>query len=115
MQRRSGGAMSAPGKLQVVQAYDRAPVAEVEVDAAAALEAKLAAAANVFADRKARLPVHERVAVLRRLADLIEGRRDRFSRLIAQEGGKPLTDAVVETTRAIDGVRNAAEELRNFA
>lgn len=40
---------------------------------------------------------------------------NRFSRLIAREGGKPLTDAVVETARAIDGVRNAAEELRNFA
>jgi len=45
----------------------------------------------------------------------METRRDQFSRLIAREGGKPLTDAIVETTRAIDGVRNAAEELRNFA
>jgi acyl-CoA reductase-like NAD-dependent aldehyde dehydrogenase len=35
--------------------------------------------------------------------------------LIAQEGGKPLGDATVEVDRAIDGVRNAAEELRNFA
>ena len=58
---------------------------------------------------------HERVDVLRRLAGLMEARRDHFSRLIAREGGKPLTDAMVETTRAIDGVRNAADELRNFA
>jgi acyl-CoA reductase-like NAD-dependent aldehyde dehydrogenase len=34
---------------------------------------------------------------------------------IAREGGKPLHDAMVETTRAIDGVHNAADELRNFA
>ena len=49
------------------------------------------------------------------LADLIDKRRDHFARLIAQEGGKPMADAIVETTRAIDGVRNAADELRNFA
>jgi acyl-CoA reductase-like NAD-dependent aldehyde dehydrogenase len=101
--------------LTVVQAYDRAPVAEVDVDDAAALEEKLAAAFRAFRDRKGWLPVHQRIDILRRLATLMEGRRDHFARLIAQEGGKPLTDAIVETTRAIDGVRNAADELRNFA
>ena len=34
---------------------------------------------------------------------------------IAREGGKPLPDAIVEANRAIDGVHNAADELRNFA
>ena len=104
-----------PARLQVVQAYDREVIAEIETDDAAALEAKLATATRVFRDRNGWLPVHERVGVLRRLAALMEKRRDHFSRLIAREGGKPLTDAIVETTRAIDGVRNAAEELRNFA
>lgn len=107
--------VSAATKLQVVQAYDRAPVAEIGTDDAAALESKLASATRVFRDRKAWLPVHERVKILRRLATLMEARRDHFGRLIAQEGGKPLTDAIVETVRAIDGVHNAADELRNFA
>ena len=102
-------------KLGVVRAYDRSPFAEIDIDDAAALEAKLMAAAAVFADRARRPAVHERIAVLRRLAVLMESRRDHFSRLIAQEGGKPLADAIVETTRAIDGVQNAADELRNLA
>jgi acyl-CoA reductase-like NAD-dependent aldehyde dehydrogenase len=102
-------------KLQVVQAYDRAPVAEIDTDDAAGLEAKLASATRAFRDRKGWLPVYERVDVLRRLAALMETRRDQFSRLIAREGGKPLTDAIAETTRANDGVHNAADELRNFA
>jgi acyl-CoA reductase-like NAD-dependent aldehyde dehydrogenase len=104
-----------PAKLQVVQAYDRAPVAEVDTDDAAGLEAKLASAARAFRDRKGWLQVHERIDILGRLATLMEARRDHFVRLIAQEGGKPLTDAIAETVRAIDGVRNAADELRNFA
>ena len=108
--------MPTPAKLQVVQAYDRAPIAEIDTDDAAALEAKLAAATQ-------RLPRSQGLAAgarTRRCAAaawpaLMETRRDHFSRLIAHEGGKPLTDAIVETTRAIDGVRNAADELRNFA
>jgi hypothetical protein len=32
--------------------------------------------------------------------------------LRAREGGKPLTDALVEADRAIDGVRNAIDEWR---
>ena len=107
--------MPTPAKLQVVQAYDRSPISEIDTDDATALEAKLTAATRVFRDRKGWPPVHQRVDVLRRLAALMETRRDHFARLIAQEGGKPLTDAIVETTRAIDSVRNAADELRNFA
>src|SRR5437763_15076067 len=100
--------------LQVVRAFDRSPIAEVETDDAGALETKLAAAAVAFRDRDGWLEPHERIDVLRRLSGLINVKREHFSRLIAQEGGKPLSDARVEVTRAIDGVRDAAGELRNF-
>lgn len=101
--------------LQVSRAYDRVPLAEVATDDADALEAKLAAAACTFADRGGRLQPFRRIEVLRRLATLLEAKREEFARLIAQEGGKPLADARVEADRAVDGVRNAAEELRTFA
>jgi acyl-CoA reductase-like NAD-dependent aldehyde dehydrogenase len=100
--------------LTVVQAFDRAPIAELAPDGAEKLEAKLTAASQAFGDRANWLQPYERLDVLRRLARLIEDRQDSFSRLIAREGGKPLADAIVETTRAIDGVRDAAGELRNF-
>jgi acyl-CoA reductase-like NAD-dependent aldehyde dehydrogenase len=101
--------------LQIVQAYDRRPIAEVETEGADALEAKLELAARSLRDRDQWLKPHERIEVLYRLAFLMEPLREKFSRLIAREGGKPLVDAGVEANRAIDGVRNAAEELRNFA
>ncbi|MEI4262700.1 aldehyde dehydrogenase family protein [Roseovarius sp. D0-M9] len=101
--------------LTVVQAFDRAQIAEIETDDAAALERKLQAAGRVFADRDGWLKPHQRIVVLRRLAVLMEGRRDHLAMQIAREGGKPLPDAIVETNRAIDGVHNAADELRNFA
>jgi acyl-CoA reductase-like NAD-dependent aldehyde dehydrogenase len=100
--------------LQVVQAFDRAPIAEIAPDDAAALERKLQAAERAFRDRDSWLKPHGRIAVLRRLAALMEERREHLALQIAREGGKPLPDAIVETTRAIDGVHNAADELRNF-
>lgn len=104
-----------PQMLQVVQAFDRAVVAEIAQDDAHALEAKLASAARMMRKPDAWLKPHRRSGILQRTADLLEARQTHFARLIAQEGGKPLTDAAAEVLRAIDGLRNAAEELRNFA
>src|SRR5262249_13755095 len=98
--------------IEVVQAFDRAPIAQLESDGAAALEAKLATAARLFADRNSWLKPHQKLDVLRKLAVLLAAKRDHFGRLIAGEGGKPLTDALVEVDRAVDGVRNAAEVVR---
>ncbi|MBS7813285.1 aldehyde dehydrogenase family protein [Roseococcus sp. XZZS9] len=101
--------------IQVVQAFDRAPIAEVPADDAAALERKLAAATRAMRDRDGWPKPHRRIAILRRAAELLEERQARFALLIAREGGKPLTDATVEVVRAVDGLRNAADEIRNFA
>lgn len=100
--------------LQVVQAFDRVPIAEIPTDDADALEAKLEAATRAFRDRHSGPKLHERIAMLRRLATLVEHRRDHLAQQVAREGGKPLADAFVEVSRAIDGVLNAAEELRTF-
>ena len=42
----------------------------------------------------------------------MQGKREHLGRQIAREGGKPLTDALIEVDRAIDGVRDAVDELR---
>jgi len=104
-----------PQSYQVVQAYDRAPIKEIPADDAAALEAKLEAAFRLMKDRDGALKPHQRSAILLRAAALLGERVDAFARLIAREGGKPLTDAKIEAIRAVDGLRTAAEEIRNFA
>jgi acyl-CoA reductase-like NAD-dependent aldehyde dehydrogenase len=101
--------------MQIVRAYDTYPIAAVETVGAEALEAKLDLAVRSFRDRGQWLKPHKRIEVLYRLASLMEPLREGFGRLIGQEGGKPLANAAVEANRAVDGVRNAAEELRNFA
>jgi acyl-CoA reductase-like NAD-dependent aldehyde dehydrogenase len=98
--------------MEIFQAFDRAPIAQLDTDDAAALEHKISTAAKLFADRSARLKPHQRIDILRKLSVLMEGKREHFGRQIAREGGKPLTDALIEVDRAIDGVRNAVDVLR---
>jgi len=43
------------------------------------------------------------------LSVLLEAKREYFGLQIAREGGKPLTDALIEVDRAVDGVKNAAD------
>jgi len=100
--------------LHVVHAYDRSPLRELPSDSNEVLEQKLARASAAFADRDQWLKPHQRIAVLERLVLLLDAERERFADLIAREGGKPLTDARVEATRAVDGVHNAIDELRSF-
>jgi len=100
--------------MKVYQAFDRVPIAELPADDASALERKLQVAAKAFADRDGWLPAHQRMAILRKASTLLQENRDRFAMMIAREGGKPLTDAIIEVTRGIDGLVNAADELRNF-
>ncbi|WP_394840144.1 aldehyde dehydrogenase family protein [Pendulispora rubella] len=100
--------------ISVVQAFDRALIREIPGDDDRALEAKLAAAERALRERNSWLEPHRRGAILQRTASLLEAKQIHFAELIAREGGKPLTDATVEVIRAIDGLRNAAEELRHF-
>jgi acyl-CoA reductase-like NAD-dependent aldehyde dehydrogenase len=100
--------------VQILQPFDRAVIAEIESDDVASLDRKLEAARQVFLKRSSWLPDAERVAILTRVADRIAAERDRLALQIAREGGKPLTDALVEVDRAADGVRNAYEALRSF-
>jgi acyl-CoA reductase-like NAD-dependent aldehyde dehydrogenase len=101
--------------IKVVQAFDRKEITAFSGDDAVALEAKFETARKLFADRRSWLKPHQRIAILNKLADLVAARRQDFGTLIAREGGKPLTDALIETDRAIDGIRSAADFLRTRA
>jgi acyl-CoA reductase-like NAD-dependent aldehyde dehydrogenase len=101
--------------MLVTQAFDGAPIQEIALDDSASLARKLEQARRCFADRSHWLPAYQRIEILRRLARLMEQEFDALAMLIAREGGKPLTDARIETARAINGVEGAAGELEHLA
>ncbi|MDP8991627.1 MAG: aldehyde dehydrogenase family protein [Actinomycetota bacterium] len=102
-----------PGRLSfqpVRSPYSGDAIAEVEQADGAVLERALDCHEGLFSDRDAWLPLHRRVEVLRRAAATMRSRRQELARLIALEGGKPLTDALVEVDRAVNGVELCGEE-----
>ncbi len=101
--------------MLITQAYDGAPIEDLAVDDEVSVERKLDTAAAAFANRSEWLPAYRRIAILRRLAKLVERDFDRFALMIAREGGKPLSDARIETTRAVNGVESAIGELEHLA
>jgi glyceraldehyde-3-phosphate dehydrogenase (NADP+) len=60
------------------------------------------------------LPTYKRAALLFKLADLMERRKDEFAQLLCAEAGKPIRDARVEAERGVFTLRVAAEEAQRM-
>ena len=93
---------------EVVSPYTGEVIAEVEQADDAAVEAGLVQAEETF--KAGVLPPYQRADILHNLAAQMKDRHEELSLTIAQEGGKPLKDARVEVTRAVNTVRLSAEE-----
>ncbi|HVR52230.1 MAG TPA: NAD-dependent succinate-semialdehyde dehydrogenase [Pseudorhodoferax sp.] len=60
------------------------------------------------------LPLAERAAVIQRLGVLLEQGAERYGRLITEEMGKPLAEAVAEVRKAALGARHFAERAADY-
>jgi acyl-CoA reductase-like NAD-dependent aldehyde dehydrogenase len=103
------------GRATVVAPFDGAVIATVDSAGPQHADDALAAAYRLYRNRAGWLPLHRRVATLERLAVLMTQHQDALALEAAREGGKPLIDSRVETTRAIDGVRLCIEHIRGHA
>ena len=72
------------------------------------------AAAKIAFKTWQRTPVSERVAILRRAADLLESRRHELNAWMVFEAGKPLQQADVEVSEAADFCRYYAAEMERL-
>ena len=91
--------------LNVINPSTGVTVTDLPVDNVDSAVHKLSQAQALFADKSRHLPLDERIAILEKLAMLIEREHESFEMTIAQEGGKPLCDAHVEVSRAVAGIR----------
>jgi len=109
------GATATGEALEVHAPFDRSLIATVEAAGAETVEQAMAQAHALFRNRDAWLPAQERIAILERVAELMKARAETLALEAAREGGKPLIDSRVEVARAIDGVRNCVECIRENA
>ncbi|MFN7160810.1 MAG: aldehyde dehydrogenase family protein [Candidatus Gracilibacteria bacterium] len=96
--------------VEIKSPYDGALVGKVEKADSAALEKALKNAADSFENIMKTMPAWKRAEILYKVADLMKEHHEDLSQTIAQEGGKPLKDAKVEITRAINTVRMSGNE-----
>lgn len=101
--------------LDVVNPYNGELIDRVLLSSWQDIDAMLATASECYRDRKCWLPTPERIGILQRAAAIMTARFDELAMGIAREGGKPLIDARVEVTRAIDGVELCVSELGHLA
>jgi len=101
------------GLLEVRDPDDGSLVGTVPLASIADIDAALAAAVD-GATVSGSLPVHRRIAILSRAAELVLERADRFATSIAREGIKTIREARAEVGRAAETLRLSAEEARRL-
>lgn len=99
---------------KVVNPFDQSNISSVVLDDWQAIEQYLLTAEHLFKNRGEWLPAFERIAILKKAAGLLEGRAEELALLIAREGGKPIVDARIEVSRAIDGIELCVKEIGNL-
>jgi RHH-type proline utilization regulon transcriptional repressor/proline dehydrogenase/delta 1-pyrroline-5-carboxylate dehydrogenase len=107
---RPSAPVDAPAR-EVLSPIDASAVGSVVEADAGAVRAAVAAAAKAFPAWEGE-PVERRALVLERAADLIEARRGGLIRLLQNEGGKTLDDALAEVREAADLCRYYAGQAR---
>lgn len=100
--------------LDVVNPYSLTKIGELPMSDWDAVDQMLETAHKLHRNRAGWLPAHQRIDVLKKTAALMEARFEELAFQIANEGGKPLIDARVEVTRAIDGIGLCIHELSHM-
>jgi acyl-CoA reductase-like NAD-dependent aldehyde dehydrogenase len=93
---------------QVVNPWNREPIAEVEMADDAAIAHAIVTARSTLESGWSDTPVYRRCEILKKAAAIIKSRAEELAMLIATEGGKPLKDARVEAARAAVTLEEAA-------
>lgn len=99
--------------IEVTDPYDGSVIDTVPGGTADDIAAAIDAAEKGYAINRD-LPVHRRISVLRRAADIVESKAEEFARTIAMEGSKTIREARKEVARAVQTMLISAEEARRL-
>jgi glyceraldehyde-3-phosphate dehydrogenase (NADP+) len=99
--------------MPIVNPFTGAEIARVSLGDERTLDSAIAAARAAFATTRT-AHAHERAALLRRIAQGIEARREEFAATIVAEAGKPITLTEGEVARAICTFTIAADEAQRW-
>jgi len=99
--------------IEVRDPFDNSVIDTVPSGTADDIKAAIDAAEEGFKISR-KLPVHERVRILRKAADIIDANAEEFAVIIAREGSKTISEARGEVYRAAQTMTISAEEARRI-
>lgn len=100
-------------KIEVRNPYNNELIDTVPAGDKKDVEAAIGAAEEGFRINRD-LPVHRRISVLYRTAEIVRSRQEEFARTIATEGSKTIREARKEVSRCVDTITISAEEARRI-
>ena len=105
-------ASAAAGVMEVHAPFDRSVIAEVETANEKHIHQAMNTAYSLYRDKNCWMPLHKRIEILEKTAQIMSQDQERLALEAAREGGKPLLDSKVEVARAIDGIHLCVETLK---
>ncbi|NIO02239.1 MAG: aldehyde dehydrogenase family protein [Candidatus Latescibacteria bacterium] len=100
-------------KIEVRNPYDDSLLDTVPSGTAADVDEAITAAEKGYSINRS-LPVHERIRILRKAADIVDANAEDYARTIATEGSKTIREARKEVMRAVQTMTISAEEARRI-
>ena len=100
-------------KIEVKNPYDDSVIDTVPKGTAEDVDHAISMAVEGYAINRD-LPVHKRIAVLKKAADIMEDRYEELAQTIATEGSKTIREARKEVGRAINTITISGEEARRI-
>jgi len=101
-------------ELAVVHPYTNESIGKIYCATSEDVNDAVQTAHRVFHDTMKRMPAYKRSDILRKAADLLEGKAEEFAQLLTLEAGKPIRESRGEVTRAIQVLRFAAEGAKSI-
>lgn len=99
--------------IDVINPYDGSLIDTVPAGTAADISSAIAGAVEGFEINR-NLPVHQRITILKRAAEIMQNRYEELAKTIASEGSKTIREARKEVGRAINTITISAEEARRI-
>lgn len=111
---RIGGELRQSDEFELITSpWDGSAVGEVSLAGPSDVDDAIAAAAAAF-DEMRNLPTHRRVAVLEKMASLLQSHENEIAELMVRESGKPIRFCRGEVRRAAVTFSLGASEARSF-
>lgn len=100
--------------MEVTSPFNGEVVGKANLASQKDAERAIESAHRVFHETMKKMPAYRRADILRKTADLLEERTEKFARILALEAGKPIRDGRGEVGRAVQVLRFAADEAKKI-